>query len=306
MSKAALLLAAFLGLSAPLCAWGALGHRMVAGAALEDLPPGPAAWFHGLEAAVRDHANDPDGWKRRDPREHPRHSLHCEPYGGPDGVPCAEADAVARLGPERFRACGQVPWMVLERVRLLTGAFAAGDPARAAYAAAILSHYVGDLNVPMHTTVNHDGHLTGQRGVHHRWEIGLLDRLAQDGWKPGTGPVDLGADPWTQPWAWLRDSFSLVPALLADDLEAGQGQRPPGPCGEAYWRAFLRLQGPAVAGQLTRAARRTARMILLAWTEAGCPAAPVMQGMPGCGWDGGSQGFAEALAEGRGEISQPL
>jgi hypothetical protein len=273
MYRTVLFLAMAAGLAAPLGAWGNLGHRLVAATALADLPPGPGAWFRGREAAVLEHANDPDAWKRRDPLEHPRHGLHCEPYGGPEGVPFREADAVALLGPELFRECGQAPWVVQERVRLLAAAFRAGDAERAALAAAILSHYAGDLNVPMHATVNHDGHLTGQKGVHHRWEIGLLDRLVDAGWRPPVEPVALGEDPWRQPWRWLADSFRQVPAILADDLDASRGL--PGPdWPEAYWRAFLRRQGPAVECQLARAARSTARMILLAWNEAGCPAAP--------------------------------
>jgi hypothetical protein len=280
MYRAALFLCAALGLAAPLQAWGRLGHRMLAQAALADLPPGPGAWFRGREGSVLEHANDPDAWKLRDPLEHPRHGLHCEPYGGPERVPLLEADAVALLGPGLFRACGQAPWVVLERVERLAAAFRAGDPGRVAYEAAILSHYAGDLNVPMHTTVNHDGHLTGQKGVHHRWEMGLLERLVQQGWAPPVQEVELGAAPRTQPWVWLADSFRLVPGLLADDLEAERGLARPGPgedWPEAYWQAFLRLQGAAVRQQLTRAARRSARMILLAWEQAGRP--PV--GSPG-------------------------
>jgi len=281
MSRSALFLAVvILGLppwAPPLGAWGALGHQLLAGAALQDLPAGPAAWFAGREAAVRGHANDPDQWKREDPLERPRHCLYCEPYGGPALVPLDPARAEARIGAGRFWADGQAPWAILDRVGRLARAFAAGDPDRAAFEAAILSHYVGDLSVPMHTTLNHNGGLTGQLGVHHRWEIGLLERLAGAGeWRPEPRPAGLGERPRAAPWDWLRESFAQIPGLLADDLSAAQGC--PGPAGaepgEAYWRAFLRLQGPRVQEQLTLAGQRTARMILLAWTEAGMPPAP--------------------------------
>jgi len=276
MSKPALFLAAVLLVPpwAPaLGAWGSLGHEWVAATALADLPPGVAAWFAGREAEVPGHANDPDHWKRMDPLEHPRHYLYCEPYGGPDRVPQDRAGAAARLGPG-FQANGQVPWTILDRVRRLAGAFAAGDSARAAVEAAWLSHYVGDLHVPMHTTVNHNGERTGQGGVHHRWEMGLLDRLAAGGWRPPVRPAELAE---AAPWAWLQESFRLVPGVLAGDQAARQGQAGPADDpdpGPGYWRIYLRLQGDQVKDQLTLAAQRTARMILLAWTQAGAPSAP--------------------------------
>ena len=50
---------AFAALSpAPLAAWGVQGHEAAAAAALEDLPPGVAAWFAGQEAILRDHAGE--------------------------------------------------------------------------------------------------------------------------------------------------------------------------------------------------------------------------------------------------------
>ena len=40
----------------------------------------------------------------------------------------------------------------------------------------MLAHYVGDAHVPLHSVVNHDGELTGQDGLHSRWETQLFER----------------------------------------------------------------------------------------------------------------------------------
>lgn len=273
MLRHALLAAAVLG-SAPLAAWGDLGHRLVAQAALADLPPGPAAWFAGREGLMRDHASDPDRWKGADPLERPRHFLECEAYGGPDRVPRDREAARSRLGRDRFQACGQLPWTILDRVRPLAAAFRAGDPDRATVAAAVLCHYVGDASVPLHTTCNRHGHATGQDGIHRRWQVELVRRLAaEDGGRPEVRPADLGDQPLEAPWDWLRQGFALVPEVLAADLAARRAD-PAGGCGEEYWRAFLRAQGWRVRGQMALGAQRTARMILLAWTLAGRPTAP--------------------------------
>jgi len=177
------------------------------------------------------------------------------------------------LGAGLFQASGQLPWVILDRVQGLARAFASGSPSRAALAAAILSHYAADLCVPLHTTVNRHGDRSGQHGVHKRWEVGLLEIIMNgEGWLPEVRPATLGPDPQAGPWAWLGDSFRLVPGVLADDL-AAQGADPDG-FGQAYWQAFGRAQIPHVKEQLTLAGERTARMILLAWTLAGSPAAP--------------------------------
>ena len=284
MPKPTLLLALSLlltpALALPLDAWGALGHRVAATAALKDLPPDLAAWFLGQEEAMRDHANDPDHWKEHDPLEGPKHFLDCEHYGGASGVPRDEAAARARLGEERFQKTGQVPWAILARAEDLTRAFRSGDPAQVVFEAAILCHYCGDISVPLHTSANHDGQETGQHGVHRRWETGLVERIAkEEDWVPELRPAQLGPDPKAAPWAWLLDSYNLVPGLLADDLSAQDksslrgGDR----MGQAYWGEFLTLQEPHVKEQLTLAAQRTAQMILFAWSNAGRPLVPSLK-----------------------------
>lgn len=255
-------------------AWGDLGHRLVASTALQDLPPDVAAWFEGQENTLPDHASDPDRWKGDDPLERPRHFLHCEAYGGAQSVPEDQEAARTRLGAAEFQANGQVPWVVLQYTDRLADAFRAGDPRQAALEAAWLSHYVGDLHVPLHTTLNHDGARTGQHGVHHRWEAKLLERRVDSGWTPTVMAAQPSADPLEAPFAWLRASHALVAEVLAADAEAGQAQTPDPPFhGRTYWSIFVRLQGRQVERQLDLAAQATAQKILDAWIQAGRPAA---------------------------------
>lgn len=43
--------------------------------------------------------------------------------------------------------------------------------------AGLISHYVGDLGQPLHTTTNHDGQSTNQKGVHFFFEDSCVDEL---------------------------------------------------------------------------------------------------------------------------------
>ena len=256
----------------PLAAWGRRGHEIAAALALKDLPAELAPWFQGQEEALRAHCNDPDEWRERDPQEAPRHFLDSEPYGGPAAVPRGIQEAAARLGPEAFQRNGQVPWTIQDCVRNLAKTFQSGDPAQAALESAILCHYVADLSVPLHTTTNYNGQLTGQNGVHARWETGLVERLGS--WDPAPRPVTLAEAPWSEPFQWLQSSYALVPPLLRDDAASTLAGTPGDPWNareSPYWKEFGRRQGPCVKRQLEWAGQRTAEMILLAWKVAGQP-----------------------------------
>jgi hypothetical protein len=267
------LLLPLLLLAAPLSAWGEKGHHVVSSLALRSLPEGPRAWFAGREAEVSDHASDPDHWKS-DKKEGPRHFMDLEPYGD-DHLPRTLAEAQARVGGGYYRL-GVVPWIIQDRWRDLVAAFRAGDPARVTWTTAILGHYLADAHVPLHTTVNHDGQSTGQRGVHSRWESGLVGRYIS-GDDLTVLPAQADSAFPTRPWEWLAAAHRLVPQLLADDREAdrttpqdGRGRQRT----QAYWLVFWSSQGPIVRQQLQLAGQHLGDAILNAWIAAGQPACP--------------------------------
>lgn len=269
--SATLLFLALLAGAVPAHAWGDKGHRAVTALALRSLPEGPRAWFVGREGEVADHASDPDHW-RQDRKEGPRHFLDMEPYGGPDHLPRTVDEAQAALGGDFYRH-GVVPWIIQDRWRDLVDAFREGNAAKVALTTAVLGHYLADAHVPLHTTVDHDGQSTGQRGVHSRWETGLVERYLD----PDTLSVSPAhPDPafFHRPWDWLVASHALVPQLLEDDRQAdrttpldARGKAR----GAAYWMIFWAKQGPVVKQQLQLAGQHLGEAILNAWMTAGRP-----------------------------------
>jgi len=223
---------------------------------------------------VIDHASDPDHWKQ-DRKEGPRHYLNVEAYGGPQKVPTTLERAKAEVGGDYYHF-GVVPWIIQDRLRDLVAAFRDGDPRKVALAAAILGHYIADIHVPLHTTHNHDGQLTNQKGIHSRWESGLLERYihadALDVTQAQPDPAIMDA-----PWAWLRASHALVPQLLEADREADR-TTPLNMRGshrtQAYWAILWDRQGPVVKQQLQQAGLHLGQAIVTAWVVAGRPPAP--------------------------------
>lgn len=260
-------------LGGPLAAWGERGHRLAAARALAALPAPLRPWYQGREANLSEASVAPDAWRSHDRKEGPRHYLNTELYGRPEDIPHDPAEALARVGGATFSKAGTVPWVIQDRFRDLVAAFRSGDPSKVVEVSGWLSHYVADLHVPLHTTSNHDGQLSDQRGLHSRWESGLVERyLEEASIRPGEAKA---VDVLQSPWQWLAGSFARVPKLLADDLEATRGETREQPQRSVgYWRNFWALQGPVVESQLTQASQHMADLWYSAWIEAGRPKAP--------------------------------
>ncbi len=257
----------------PLRAWGDKGHRIINGMLLKTLPAGAGAWYAGKEDYLREHASDPDHWHSRDRKEGPRHFLDCEIYGGAGKVPLDSAVAIQQVGSDAFFKNGQLPWVIQDRWKDLVEAFQIGDRDKVAFATAILGHYVADAHVPLHSTRNHDGGETGQKGVHSRWESGLVERYVVEA-NLNVRPAKLDPEVMAAPWKWLRDSYGLAPNVLASDKTADRtspGDRRGARRDSAYWLIFWAEQKDTVKRQLEQSADDLGDLVYTAWVRAGKP-----------------------------------
>ena len=135
----------------------------------------------------------------------------------------------------------------------------------------MIAHYVGDSFQPFHAAANYDGQLTGQRGIHSRFESELFERY-QD--KLTLAPPPLAAVPNAREFvfATLTDSFTFVDPILAADREATQGREF---YDDAYFAKLYEKTGPIMEKRLSGAIGGVASLITQAWTDAGKPALPV-------------------------------
>jgi len=257
-------------LGLPLLAWGDRGHLVAAEGALRTLPPHLRAWYLERESRYTQASLEPDRWKQQDPEETARHRIFCEAYGGAAMVPAQEAVARSQVSPWTFVSSGQLPWVIAGRYRGLVQAFQSGDSTAVVEASGWLCHYIADAQVPLHTTRNHNGKLTAQKGVHRRWET---DLLGQDGAVELLG-LRAAAAPAHLPRtiaSWIRHSHALVVPLLAADRAASSL----GPNGNSLPAAALwKDQKGVVIEQLRHSAQATGDLLLAAWIEAGKPLRP--------------------------------
>ena len=260
-----------------MAAWGFTGHRFIAERAVALLPPEIRPFFAKYQVTVVEHAIDPDTYRTMGfTDEPPRHFLDMDAYGPFPfaALPHDYNEAVAQRGADFVIKNGVLPWRTQEIADRLAEAFKQATP----YArddiklfSAVIAHYVSDAFQPFHAATNYDGQLTGQNGIHARFETELVERY-QD--KLRIAPPPLTPIPSTRDFvfATLTDSFQLVDPILAADREAVQGRTM---YDDQYFARLLEKTQPLLEKRLSGAMSGVASVITAAWTKAGKPAVPV-------------------------------
>jgi len=257
--------------------WGFTAHQYITARAIALLPAAIRPFFLKYETTVVEHSIDPDtyrtmGWIE----EPPRHFVDMDAYGP---FPFAELPhdydaAVAKYGKEFVEKNGLLPWRLQQVHDWLTEAFKQQTP----YArdniklfAAVLSHYLADAYQPLHATTNYDGQLTGQQGVHARFETELFERFrSRLDIRPG--PLVPVSNAREFAFATLGASHQLVDPVLAADRDAVDGRDE---YDDVYFDRFFAKSRPLLEKRLGEAVTGVASLIAAAWEAAGRPALPL-------------------------------
>jgi hypothetical protein len=249
-------------------AWGFVAHRLVHLRAIVTLPFELRPFFEANAAYLAEHSIDPDLWRAAGkPDEGPNHFLDLDAFGD---IPRSEAEHLARHGREALER-GRLPWRVGEVYRELVEAYRAKDSPRVLERAAVLGHYVADAHVPFHATLNYDGQLTSQKGIHARWESTLVERFLA--WiDPGVvpPPAQEVQDPERFVLDVLKESSRQVQDALASDRDSVKPDEPQG-YGDAYYARLYAREGERVRLRLIASASGVGSLWMSAWEEAGRP-----------------------------------
>jgi hypothetical protein len=244
-------------------AWWVKGHASVTEAAAVGLPEEMPVFFRAGGKAMAHYAGDPDRWKNPQANflraaEACNHYLDLEDLENnelpADRWRAAELMRKLKQQPERV---GLLPYAILENYDRLSCAFydLRQEPnneairAKCLVHAGVLSHFTGDLAMPLHTTRDYDGRKGDggkvvQKGIHAR-----LDGFPE---KNGFSPEEICRglkarsvdDVWAHVLAAIRESHTHVKRCYDLD-EAGTFERP-----TAESRAFV-MERCRVAAQLT-------------------------------------------------------
>jgi hypothetical protein len=261
----------------PAAAWGIEVHKFIMSRAIALLPSEIRPYFEKYQASVVEHAGDPDLWRTVGwLEEPPHHFVDMDAYGPYPftQLPHDYDEAVKRYGLEFVQKNGTLPWRSEEIYKKLVEAFTQ----KATYSrdnirlfASVLAHYVADAHQPFHAALNYDGQLTGQWGVHSRFESELFERYGSKLPLSPTLPAPV-SNPREFVFAALTTSFSLVqPVLDADKAAVGSREF----YDDEYFDRFFASVKPILEKRLSDSIGGVAAMITAAWTEAGRPAVPV-------------------------------
>jgi hypothetical protein len=207
-----LLLAALLLAHGTAGAWGFFGHRTITQVAVYELPASMQAFYYRHMAEIVRLSTAPDERRNTDPTEAPKHFIDIDHYSESDPfgrMPRQYDKAAEKFSADTLKKYGTVPWVVLETQNNLTEAFRMRDTVAIVKYSAELSHYVGDAFVPLHTTINYDGQLTDQKGLHSLWESQLPERFIND-YKLVGEPAKYVKDPLAAIWGVLQESYGFV------------------------------------------------------------------------------------------------
>ena len=282
--RAALALALCLVLPAPALAWGFEAHKLIADRMIALLPEALKPLFEKHRPLIVERAVDPDRWRNAGfESEPPNHFVDMDHQAfGPypfEGLPRHQDAAMQKFGREFMIEQGQLPWRTAEFYGKLQRALASlKRPNPSTYAlddivffSAILTHYVSDGHVPLHSVVNYDGQLTNQHGLHSRWETELFERnrtalrIAPVAAAPVSNPRDFMFDA-------LLSSNRMTAEVLAADRKAATGREF---YDDEYFAAFAKAALPGLEQRMNDAIGAAAAMIAGAWEQAGRPDVPV-------------------------------
>lgn len=276
MSVLSVMLVAVL-LPSPAFAWGFAGHRYIMRRAIDLLPAGIKPFFvaHRDEIVVR--VIDPDLWRNVGWEDDPNHFVN---FGAAEfgpypftALPREYGAALEKFGMATLRRQGMLPWREAEEFGNLRRAFESfrkGDSygtTDTVLFAAVVSHYVQDAYQPLHASNNYDGQLTGQQGVHARFERDLLERYESRLTVNPAAPQSVASARDAAFDALLASHQLVAPLLLADKDALGSKDT----YDDAYFDAFFAKVKPILEERLAAAITATASVIVSAWEQAGKP-----------------------------------
>jgi hypothetical protein len=266
--------------------WGFLVHRTVHQMAVYELPGSLQRFFYrNMDYGVR-YSVRPDQRRNEDSTEATKHFIDFEAFGDSAAwkMPYSWDHAVSIYSTDSLLKYGYVPYYIIMMKDRLTNAFRDGKADSALFYATDMAHYIGDAHVPLHATLNYDGQLTGQRGMHSLWES-LIPEIELSQYRLSSRhKAKYLKNPRAAIWTVMRISFSMVDDMLAKEKEVSRSftdstkyrvqvrnGRESRTYTSAFAKAYSRALGNSINDRLIASADMIADFWYTSWVDAGKP-----------------------------------
>jgi len=257
-------------------AWGVTGHRYANGLAVDSLPAELKPLYLANRAWIVEHSSDPDKWRNKNKAEAPYHFIDLDTWQ--DKEPKVSAEdfpedywvACSLFGKEAVDKNGIVPWRVGQYYHKLVAAFKKRDARAIIEISTFMGHYVADIHVPFHAVANYDGQLTGQKGIHARFESVMVDKQIKVQELKAQTP-EMITNPVGSMFQWAKLSFKRHFDVLKSDKEAVTTDAK---FGDDYYKLLGEKSRPIAVAALEESGTHLASLWLSAWIAAGKPELP--------------------------------
>lgn len=265
--------------------WGFFGHQRINRIAVFTLPIEMLPFYKKNIQYITENAVNPDRRRYAVANEAPRHFIDLDVYGDSAvyKVPRYWDEAVELYTEDTLQAYGIVPWHISAVKNWLTNAFINRDLDAILRLSADLGHYIADANVPLHTTQNYNGQLTGQYGIHGFWES-RLPELFFDEYDLFTGSAEYVDNVQLKAWEAVTNAHLALDSVLAFEKELSQKMAEDKKYSyeergttvqQVYSREYSRAYHTMLNGMVERRMKASIKMIgdiwYTAWVDAGQP-----------------------------------
>ncbi|WP_259070783.1 zinc dependent phospholipase C family protein [Mucilaginibacter sp. X4EP1] len=265
--------------------WGFYAHYRINRLAVFTLPKAMAGFYRANIQFITEHAVSADKRRYVDSTEAPRHFFDADHYGkNPFAViPQNWDDAAIKFTADTLVKYGTVPWTIQYNYYRLVKAFKEHDTTAILNASANLGHYVADAHVPLHLTLNYNGQLTNQTGIHALWESRIPELFA-DHYKLYIGKARYIESPLVEAFKICRSSFKSVDSVLRFErilsktyppdkkyITEKRGKRQVTEYSEAYAKAYQNMMNRMVQRRMRSAILSVGSFWYSAWVDAGQP-----------------------------------
>ncbi|WP_296622571.1 zinc dependent phospholipase C family protein [Marivirga sp.] len=265
--------------------WGFFAHQKINRLAVFTLPPEMITFYKHHIQYITENAVNPDRRRYAVDYEAPRHYIDLDVYGDSAvyKLPRYWNDAVGKYTEDSLQAYGIVPWHVHLVTYQLTKAFKENNAEDILRYSADLGHYIADANVPLHTTENYNGQLTGQYGIHGFWESRLPELFSSD-YDFFIGKAEYIDNTQLAIWDAVKDAHLALDSVfdfekkltkkMSDDSKYSSELR--GNVNmKVYSRDFSKAYHNMLSGQVERRMRNSIKLVgdfwYTAWVNAGQP-----------------------------------
>ena len=267
------------------CGWGYDAHQRINWSAANIIPGKFGKYVHSNRQELAQYAVVADYIKSYDNKEAPRHYIDADLYDvfPFDSLLGSLADLEAKYGKDMIGKWGYGPWAIDETCNRVIYMLKNKRWDEAIFHMSTLGHYISDIHVPLHVVENYNGQLTGNDGIHFRWEGRMVDEYVKS-IRP-TGPLPLVSESVVDfSMNIVRESYVTMQQILNADTKARkllssiEQQQLTSydilPFEGPYLQSLYDQTADLVQDRIEMAVLRIAAMWVYCWNEAGQPPPP--------------------------------